>query len=58
MKGGLVLLQVRKDEVEFLKKNGLAHEVLAKTCHGKYFAVESPAVLKMLDRYNNGRIKN
>lgn len=54
--GCVVLIYVRKDEVDYLRQNGLAHEVLAKTCHGKHFAVESRAVLNALKKYNDSRV--
>ena len=51
-KGVFTLIYVRKDEVDYLRKHGLGHEVLAKTCHGKHFAVESRAVIMALRAYN------
>lgn len=46
------MVLIRKDEVKHLQKNGLGQYVIAKTCHGKKFAVEAPKVLFALNKYN------
>lgn len=43
---------VRKDEVDYLQKNGLGKYIIAKTCYGKKFAEENRHVLEALKNYN------
>lgn len=45
------MIQIRKDEVKHLQKNGLGKYIIAKTCHKK-FAEENKKVMEALRKYN------
>ena len=51
-----ILIYIRKDEVEHLRKNGLGRFILGKTCHGKKYAEEDTLVLNALRKYNSNRM--
>lgn len=46
------MVQLRKDEVKFLREKGLGKFIVGKTCNGKRYAEESQAVLRALKKYN------
>ena len=50
-----MLIFVRKDEVEYLKKKGLEGYIIGKTCHGTKFVEEHWKVLRALEAYNAKR---
>lgn len=52
MKRMITLIQIRRDEVNYLRGNGLKQYVLYRTVHAKYYAEEHAKVQAALLRYN------
>ena len=50
------MIYLRKDEVAYLRANGLGRFIIGRTCHGKKYAEEDRAVLAALRKYNAERI--